>query len=85
MPLKKGDTFGHWTVMRRVVTHDTQHPRYMCRCSCGNERSVLMQTLKKGDSQSCGCRKGERLWATRRANAEHTSKLWKAVADGVRY
>ena len=29
---------------------------WMCRCDCGKETSVRLQSLKTGETQSCGCR-----------------------------
>ena len=28
---------------------------YHCKCECGNEKDVPAETLRKGESQSCGC------------------------------
>lgn len=28
---------------------------FICRCKCGAEQSVLLQSLTSGHSQSCGC------------------------------
>jgi hypothetical protein len=44
--------FGRWTVLRQ----DTQKEHYfICRCSCGTERSVDYRELERGNSSSCGC------------------------------
>ena len=50
MTIKSGDTFGEWEVLKYVGDK-----KYLCRCSCGNERIVLRCNLVRGSSTSCGC------------------------------
>lgn len=47
-----GTEFGNWTVIERAATG--KH-RYLCRCVCGVERTVLVGLLRSGRSTSCGC------------------------------
>jgi len=37
-----------------------RHKRWVFRCDCGNERSMFLSAVKKGDSKSCGCLRAER-------------------------
>lgn len=49
-----GQRYGEWT----VLNYDKSRPRYyICRCSCGTEKSVFGSTLINGISKSCGCLK----------------------------
>lgn len=50
-----GKKFGRWTVIRRDVDTRYKHPQFLCRCECGEERVVKSQTLRHGESKSCGC------------------------------
>lgn len=54
--IEKGKRFERWTVValgsRRVI----------CKCDCGTERDVLIQSLLNGRSRSCGCLARE-IWA----------------------
>lgn len=54
-----GQRFGRLTVVKRVESYRTHsgdtRSRYLCRCDCGEERTVLAQNLKRGKTQSCGC------------------------------
>jgi hypothetical protein len=43
-------TFGRWVVLSSL---DANH--LLCRCECGNERPVLIASLRSGRSKSCGC------------------------------
>lgn len=44
-----GDKFGEWTVIKNLGDR-----HFLCRCSCGVEKSVHSYDLRKGKSKSCG-------------------------------
>lgn len=51
-----GQTFGRLTVLKRDMTVDKSKGAYwICKCECGNIRSVKSYSLKSGATQSCGC------------------------------
>jgi hypothetical protein len=54
-----GQRFGRWTVLCRDESK-RKYVHWLCRCDCGTEKSVWNQSLKNGDSQSCGCYKADR-------------------------
>ena len=79
------ETFGGWTVVRR----DPEYPpgsgyvRWVCRCECGREVSVIAQSLQRGASTACfecghaSKREGSvtaTLWSTIR---------WRAKQKGI--
>lgn len=47
-----GKDFGEWHVIQRVFT-GSSHAKYLCRCSCGNEKILYGFTLYRGVSKSC--------------------------------
>lgn len=51
-----GQTFGRLTVIERHPenTKDAK-PRWICKCSCGNEHIVTSRCLIDGGVRSCGC------------------------------
>jgi hypothetical protein len=51
--VRPGERYGRWTVIER--TQGGSHPRYVCRCECGEEREVFALNLKNGQSTNCGC------------------------------
>lgn len=58
-----GQQFGEWTVLRRDNSKKDSHTYWICKCSCGNIRSIAKTQLTKNRSTSCGCIKqslGER-------------------------
>ena len=47
-----GQVFGKWTVIGAVIKVD-RRKRCLCRCECGAERLLLMQSLNSGASTQC--------------------------------
>src|SRR5689334_2110392 len=56
-----GMRFGKWTVIGRSVGPAPQ--KWLCRCDCGTEKSVLGGNLRYGKSTSCGCVSAQKLVA----------------------
>ena len=53
-----GQVFGRLTVLEKVPNKG-KHTYWKCRCSCGNLVEVRTNTLRTGQTQSCGCLKRE--------------------------
>ena len=49
-----GKKFGYWTVIA-PAKGTSRKKAFLCRCKCGNEKIVNADTLKLGNSKSCGC------------------------------
>lgn len=49
------ERFGAWLVVWRAGPGADAHVRYVCRCDCGEVRTVRADVLLSGSSQSCGC------------------------------
>ena len=50
-----GRRFGRWVATRRAGNNKNGSATWHCRCDCGAERIVNGESLRSGDSQSCGC------------------------------
>lgn len=46
-----GERFGRWTVIDRAGAEFA----WNCKCDCGTRKKVGAQSLRRGDSTSCGC------------------------------
>lgn len=61
LAVKRGQTFGNWTVIERVsdyISPKGQHQiRWKCRCVCGKEKLVMQKNLIGGISTSCTCKR----------------------------
>jgi hypothetical protein len=81
-----GLRFTRWTVIRRAGNNSSGTALWLCRCSCGTERSIRGTELRYGQSTSCGClmREISRDLCIRR-NTTHGMtrsveyRLWKAM------
>jgi hypothetical protein len=67
-----GRQFGKLTVVRRDGSDRYSKPKWLCRCDCGREATVLGLCLKNGRTRSCGCLK--------RCNTNTTPRRGKSEA-----
>jgi hypothetical protein len=57
-----GQTINKWTILERCgIGPKTAHTYYLCRCVCGRERPVRLDSLLVGNTKSCGCSQFERF------------------------
>lgn len=47
--------FGRLTVLSKSKIGPNKRWLWFCKCSCGTEKEIDGQTLRAGESQSCGC------------------------------
>ncbi|CAB4171819.1 HNH nuclease [uncultured Caudovirales phage] len=59
-----GQRFGRLTAINTASIRPT---RWLCRCDCGNEKSLLLSELNCGNVRSCGCLRKETAAATSKA------------------
>lgn len=55
-----GQRFGRLTVISRVENKNNK-ATWRCLCDCGNEATVRSDSLRNGDTRSCGCLHNESL------------------------
>lgn len=65
-----GKSFGELTVLRRDIDKISKGTYWICRCSCGNEKSFFRGNLLRGSVKSCGCKKGEAIHLAKSLNLE---------------
>lgn len=67
-----GQKFGRLTVIRRVGYIGEKHPSIVweCKCDCGKIATVRAQSLRRGETRSCGCLSRENrvnnIWKNRK-------------------
>jgi hypothetical protein len=52
---RTGQQFGKLTVLHKAKTNTRKKVLWRCRCTCGNEVSVVAGSLVTGNTKSCGC------------------------------
>src|ERR1035437_9871186 len=50
-----GQRFGFWVVKKRGKNSKSDHTQWLCKCECGAEKLVTSNSLRSGNSTSCGC------------------------------
>jgi hypothetical protein len=70
-----GQRFGRLTVLRRDGSDSRGKARWLCRCDCGQQHSVLGNSLRFNHVHSCGCLRVDTAKRLRLSHGE--------TADGV--
>ena len=50
-----GNRYGRLVVVGYVGRSKWRASLWLCLCDCGNEKVIAGQTIKRGDTKSCGC------------------------------
>lgn len=53
-----GQRFGKLTVISKAKNHG-RRSAWHCKCDCGKELDVITESLRSGNTKSCGCSHGE--------------------------
>lgn len=54
LEIKKGVSFGKLTIIKEVFNN--RRDRYfLCECKCGNKKEILLNSLRRNRTKSCGC------------------------------
>ena len=81
-----GHTYGRLTVLRHL-----EDDKWLCRCTCGTERSYASSAMRTGNTKSCGCRSREHL-SIRSSEYGHLDSInsrgnkfkWHVIKNGQR-
>jgi len=87
MEVKKGDKYGRLTIIRELPPrrYSTVNSRlFLCECSCGNIKKILLGSLRGGKTTSCGC--VAKMYAKIRATTHGGTKTaayvsWRAMKE----
>lgn len=53
----KGKRFGFWVAIESAEKNKNGQTQWLCQCECGTKRAVTTNSLRTGNSTSCGCNK----------------------------
>lgn len=77
-----GQRFGRLVVLERAENSMGRKARWLCRCECGRETTVVTDNLKSRHTQSCGCYSLERATkhgACRAGEAMPEYGIWRSM------
>lgn len=72
-----GQKFGRLTVLYRLHNHHKKHTYWLCVCECGNLVEVYGNSLKNGNTKSCGCLHKETISSLNCTHHKSNVKLYK--------
>jgi len=69
-----GKRFGKLTAIH-WDGYQNGNSRWLCRCDCGNEKTILLSNLKQGETKSCGCWRRQ-FRVTHNASTSRAYRIW---------
>ena len=72
-----GKTFGNLVVVAKDLDNTESKTKWLCMCSCGNTVSVRDNSLKTGNTKSCGCIGKKKLIERSKTHGLSNSKLYQ--------
>lgn len=75
-----GKQFDRLTVLQRAENAGKE-PQWHCLCQCGNRKTVMGQSLKNGNTRSCGCLAREITISRSITHGRTRSPEWSAWAS----
>ena len=71
-----GQRFGRLVVVERAGSTQRGQATWLCRCDCGNETAVVANSLRRGNTNSCGCIHSELLSSRNYKHGKRHSRLY---------
>ena len=71
-----GQRFGRLIVIKENGTTKNGDIRWLCRCDCGNEKTITGSKLRSGHTQSCGCLQRETIRKIRTKHNMSSASLY---------
>lgn len=89
-PKLVGKRFGRLKVIRRNGSSEHKRALWLCRCDCGNEITVIGNSLTVGRVNSCGCLRKElnaEKWTTHgfaeKGDLHPLYRVWRSIKDRI--
>ena len=74
-----GKVFGHWKVLR--LADSAERRSWVCKCACGNERTVSTSNLTGGASTQCASCARRTHGASRMGENKLTYYVWRSMRN----
>lgn len=79
--------FGRLTAIERSATQRRHVSEWVCRCDCGETRSVATDKLNSGNTKSCGCLQRDKAGARLRTHGACQTpeyRVWRSIRERCR-
>jgi len=80
-----GQNFGRLTPIKHIGKNEWGHSQWLCRCSCGKEKIILGNSLRRGLTKSCGCLHNEgnnfKHGHSQKDKISRTYQRWQNIID----
>jgi hypothetical protein len=83
----KGQKFGYLTVVEFSHVSKSGHRIWLCRCKCGEEKSIIQSHLENSHTSSCGCfrvKNTSSMFTTHGASNTSEYAAWRALIGRLR-
>lgn len=83
-----GQVFGRLTALCVDASAKTSKRKWICICSCGKEMSATTNSLKSGNTSSCGCKRTETIkevCTTHGLTGSQEYQIWTAMKSRCYY
>lgn len=71
-----GQKFGRWAVIKLNHVDKNYYRYFLCKCECGKEKIVIGNTLRGGQSKSCGCLTREMASKSNTTHGMSKTRIW---------
>jgi hypothetical protein len=82
--LQPGDTFGRLTVIKELpyeIKGKCIVRKILCKCQCGNEKTIRLSDLRSGKTHSCGCLQKQFAASLSKTHGKSSSRLYHIWFD----
>jgi hypothetical protein len=80
--VKSGDKYGRLTIVKEVEPYISPNKKtkrkFECLCDCGNIKDIVLNHIRRGDINSCGCYQKEKI-TTHGLVYHPLYKTWKSM------
>lgn len=77
----KGKRFGRLEVISYVGADSRGRSKWLCKCDCGKEITARVDSLKRGDTKSCGCYHAEEVAKYSRTHGLSRNRLYSVWSN----
>lgn len=76
-----GQKFGRLTVIERNYNDERDGVFWLCKCECGNTKSILGKYIRHGNTTSCGCFHNQIVSANSKTHGMTGKRLYRIWAN----